>query len=270
MWTSKELHDSYLEKGGTESNKSRFLNKIVSLLQSEVHVFHSPGIAPLLIHKKKASSMFKLVASHDEEDDNNDVKSVAKKIQQEIKAMTINKSNYTPVTSENIFDNCSETLKMLLCSITSKFENSLPTAMIGSIITNMVTGIFTPLQLSLGLYIHEKSKINELQRYLVTSTYDEIRRFRLSASLAADDESTKLKLDANNGMIQYISDNFDAQICSQNGLKQTHGLASVVTQPMSEMMEKAVPIPRAPKMNVSDVQLSEISKKTFTGPKTLK
>ena len=105
--------------------------------------------------------------------------SVAKKISEEIKAMPPDKSCYTPITLDNIFDNCSETLKMLLCHITPKFENTLPSAMIDSIVTSTVTGNFTPLQLSLGLLIHEKSKINELYKYHVTSTYDETRRFKI-------------------------------------------------------------------------------------------
>ena len=95
-----------------------------------------------------------------DDNDGEDVMSVAKKISEEIKAMSPNKSNYTPITPENLFNNCSKTLKTLLSSIKPKLENSLPSAMICSIVTSAVTANFTPLQLSLGLFVHEKNKIN--------------------------------------------------------------------------------------------------------------
>ena len=64
-------------------------------------------------------------------------------------------------------------------------------------------------------------------------------------------------------MIQYVSDNFDTQICSQSGIKQTHGLASVVTQPEAEVGNDSKNIPRVPKTKLSDLQLTGTNQKTF-------
>ena len=103
--------------------------------------------------------------------------------------------------------------------------------MVRSIVINVTSGNFTPLQISLSLLLHEKKKIIELSKYSVSCTYDEIKRFKQFA--AVDKRFKRTVLNSKNGLIQYVSDNFDAQICSQNSIKQTHGLASVVTQPMS-------------------------------------
>ena len=80
---------------------------------------------------------------------------------------------------------------------------------------------FTSLQISL-----------ELSKYSVSCTYDEIKRFKQSA--AVDKQFKGTVLNSKNGLIKYVSDNLDAQICSHNSIKQTHGLASVGTQPISE------------------------------------
>ena len=174
--------------------------------------------------------MFNIVASQNECNDNSDVLGVAKKIQQEINAMPNKKSHYTPVTPDSLLNNCIKTLQILLLNIKPKFNKSFPAAMVGNnIVTSMTTGMLTPLQLSLGLCLHQKSKIEELHKYCVTSSYEEILRFTISASL--DKQSTNTVQNIEQGLIQYVSNNFDTQMCSQNGIKQTHGLASVVTQP---------------------------------------
>ena len=73
------------------------------------------------------------------------------------------------------------------------------------------------LQVALGLWIEGKRDIEHFREYEIVSTYVETRRFKVSASSGA----TQVKLDARNGMVQGISDNFDANLCTQNGIKHT-------------------------------------------------
>ena len=77
-----ELHDLYLTKGGSDTHRSRFLEKITEEMKSDIYVFKSMGLSPLIMHKKKASSMFNLVKSQDEDynTDHTDVKRISKKI----------------------------------------------------------------------------------------------------------------------------------------------------------------------------------------------
>ena len=118
IWTLKEIHGKYLEVGGTDTHRSRFLAKITDELKSDIYVFKSIGLSPLLMHKKKASSMFAIVDSQEDEYcDYSDVLRVATKIKEEIKAITPNKSHYTPVTKENLNLSCVKTLQILLNGI---------------------------------------------------------------------------------------------------------------------------------------------------------
>ena len=60
MWTSTELLEAYKRKGGTESNNTRFVNRIKQYLNDEIYCFMSPGIATIIMHKHKASTIFKV------------------------------------------------------------------------------------------------------------------------------------------------------------------------------------------------------------------
>ena len=91
-------------------------------------------------------------------------------------------------------------------------------AMIASILENVTTNVYIPLQVSPGLLLHEKKYITELCKYLIFCTYDEVKRFKQSA--AVHKQFKGVVLNSNDGLIQYVTDNFDAQICSQNGIKQ--------------------------------------------------
>ena len=55
-------------------------------------------------------------------------------------------------------------------------------------------------------------------------TYHELRRFKISAAAHEDSEKPKVA----KHLIQVISDNFDCDVSTPNGLKQTHALATIV------------------------------------------
>ena len=62
-----------------------------------------------------------------------------------------------------------------------------------------------------------------LAEYGVTCAYDEIRKFKISAASQASKKKT-LILENDGGLIQGVSDNFDVNLFTQNGLQQTHSL----------------------------------------------
>ena len=122
------------------------------------------------------------------------------------------------------------------------------------------------LQVALGVLIKEKKLIQHLYEYGVCVSYDEVRRFNTSAA-ASDDSMTKLN--GKNGLIQGISDNFDANLVTQNGLKQTHSLATIATQfqKRKEDQQSRNPIKRIKKKEVSSVKIQDIELKTYHGQK---
>ena len=69
-------------------------------------------------------------------------------------------------------------------------------------------------------------------------------------------------LNHEHGLIQGISDNFDANLSTQNGLKQTHSMATAPS-----ISEERQPIPRVKQKEVKEVRLEDAEYKIYTGEK---
>ena len=178
----------------------------------------------MLTSKSKAASVLRL-DEVDQDDFDLQVKAETKTLGDEF-------LNYSIIDGQNIFT-FSETLLDLLSRILPNLEKSLPAAMIGSIITSIITMKPTMLQVGLGLVANHKPIIEHIHEYRVTSTYHEVRRFKMSSPVSNTESSGLAGFDAKNGLIQVISENFDAHIHTRNGLKQTNGMAIIATQSYS-------------------------------------
>ena len=100
----------------------------------------------------------------------------------------------------------------------------------GNIITSIVTNIYTPLQVALGVLLRTPSMIDLMADFKVCASYHEVIRFKASAaSVTAKKNSEDGIFCETNGLIQFMSDNFDANINSPNGLKTTHAIALLAT-----------------------------------------
>ena len=118
-WTSAELHDKYIEKGGTESRISRFINRILEHMTEELYCFNASGLASIIMHREKASKMFKIVNKKDDDEDL-DLKNVANRIKTEVKQALILKNTMLEITIP--------TLENLLTLVSPKLSNSKTTA----------------------------------------------------------------------------------------------------------------------------------------------
>ena len=86
------------------------------------------------------------------------------------------------------------------------------------------------------------SEAHQAHRFL--RACDEVRRFKISAAHQTSEQKT-VPLDSNDGLIQGISDNFDTNLSTQNELKQTHSLATIIVQHRDHPhTERRDPIPR--------------------------
>ena len=72
------------------------------------------------------------------------------------------------------------------------------------------------LEVALGLFLKEQKIINCFQELGVTSSYDKVRRFKISAAHHASQDKNS-KLDSKMGLVQGSSHNFDANLSTQNG-----------------------------------------------------
>ena len=96
--------------------------------------------------------------------------------------------------------------------------------LISSIVTSVVKSQATSLQIGLaGKMGESKKRTNSMYSYGFCSSYTEHRRFKKSAAKAA---VADLKMsgisNAADGLVQAITDNFDADISSQNCRQSTH------------------------------------------------
>ena len=255
--SSVELQEMYRNQGGNEGNRSRFITKLKDHMNEEIYVFSCLGVSSIIMMKQKVSSFVKVVSKKDYNDTDSSICVISKRIKDEVCNLHSSKEEYHVIDGDNLFDECSDTLKLSL-----NFEKTLPAVMIGNIITSVTTKQFTRLQLALSVIASNKTLIEHLHEYEITSTYDEFHRFKVSAA-AATDASNHKEVDAKDGLIQIIADNFDAHIHSQNGLKKTHSMVSIIAQPAPKSELPKSSISRLKKDEVKTVKLKETTIEYF-------
>lgn len=70
-----------------------------------------------------------------------------------------------------------------LAAISPKLDSTLEAAMIGNIVTRVVAGQATHLHISLSVLLNQHRKlVDEFHNFGVTFSYNELRRFRISAA----------------------------------------------------------------------------------------
>ena len=178
---------------------------------SNLLILSAPGIANILVFRNTASKVMNVVKS-DKDDIETSLEKIAKVIITE--SLHIKKDQSTFDTRISLDDalNCSSpTLLNLLSKISSKLDLTLPAAMVGNMFTSIISKKPTTLQISLGLVVREKAIIELFYELGITSSYDEILRFKSSAVHAAE-KCNKLYGISQNNVGQVVADNFDANI----------------------------------------------------------
>lgn len=231
VWNSIELFNLYKTNGGRDITRRTLVSKLLEYFGSDLLVLSGTGVASLLVFRSKASSLLRLVPSGDDDDVEIGLEKVAHQILREVKESLVDDKNYHARVDMDIALDCaSSTLLSLLSKLSKKLDHTLPAALIANIVTNVISGRFTPLQIALGVVLNRKGLIEQFYDFLVSCSYDEVLRFKTSAAAAAvNNASLRGHVHAEDGLVQFVSDNFDAQISSQNGLLSTHSLAMLLT-----------------------------------------
>ena len=214
----------------------------------------------------------KLVAN-DEDDIDTALGRVAKKIYTESVQLKRDQSTYdTRIDLNDALTSSSPTLLRLLSDISPNLDTTLPAAMVGNIITSATSNKPTSLQISLGVVVREKATIGLLHNFGITSTYDEVLRFKSSAAHAAAKSKERLGIArSDDGLVQVVADNFDANISSPNGLQSTHALAILLTQTHQQDdhhdAQNSNKIKRLKKTEMSDEVTPEVPVQHYEGSK---
>ena len=270
IWNSNEVYKLYQSFHGCELTRRSLTDRIAETLP-EILVLSGVGVANILVFRKYASSKLKAELNDDGENDIVPfVKKVARTIARECTELKRDHSTYdTRISVEDALQGCSPTLLMMLSYISSKFDHSLKAAMVGSINTSCIVSKPSTLQIALGIMVNDKSVIEILHEFGVTTTYDEVLCFKTSAAHAAAKNMEQMGIrDSNKGLVQVVADHFDATISSPNGLKSTHALAILVTQTQNPGADKEIDqkIKRLKKSEMA-ADLPDMPVHQYEGPK---
>lgn len=273
VWSSVEVHASYISFGGSMLSRGLLVNKIADLFGKDLLVLSSPGLANILMFRTTASSMLRI---EELDEDDKSIEVVSKRILTECKEI---KESWSKDSYNSTINTClateesSSTLLSLLANLSDKLSNTLPALLIGNIVTSILINRPTTLQITLGIQVREKHKIETFHDFGVTCSYDELNRFKSSAAVTAGGNcksNLRAITDSGGGLIQAVADNFDANISSQNGLKSTHALALLLTQQQSSVSDTKSDmaiIKRIKKEDMKDPAVSDIEIKHYHGPK---
>ena len=145
-----------------------------------------------------------------------------------------------------VIESTSATLRSLVSSLVSGGAITKPSLTLAQFIQQNVDGTScNQTTLGLAVKLHHKHGSSELVKTLnehgITSSYDEVLRFRKSvAKFVSDNQSDyhkKLGLSMEIGPIFSWTDNYDLYIASPNGIKATHAMVMEFTQHPTGIIE---------------------------------
>ena len=105
---------------------------------------------------------------------------------------------------------------------------------------------------------------------ILLPAHNEFLRYRTSAGFVHNKNRVLDVLSRNGGLVLVAADNFDLLISSQNGLKQTHDLAMILTQYSSSKKQEHLNFTRLPKLALKDIELDDTPITFYKGPKNPK
>ena len=253
-WNNIELYSLYCELGGTKLLRRTLIKTVHDYFHPNLLVLSYPGIASILVFRSKASHYLRFIDDAQDDSDTQAISVVANKIKAE--CLKLKRDNHTYPTRTSMstaLSECSDTLLSLLAAISPKLNGSMEAAMMGNIITSVVNNQTIALQLSLSVLLNQKRKlVDQFHNFGVTSSYNELQRFKISCASSIENLPSLRLFDSTNGLVQVVADNFDTEISSQNGQKLTHGLAMIITQvgqPKPEVSYEIYEIPTIKRLN---------------------
>ena len=110
---------------------------------------------------------------------------------------------------------------------TFSVEDDLVSLLISNIMFSVVTKQYTPLQISLAILLKKSEFVTETNKYRITCTIDELQRLKSSIAINITKQPNSYTVSAPSNLLQFVVDNYDAVISSQNGLKSTHSLGII-------------------------------------------
>ena len=252
-WDSVQLMERFVQLGGHQMKRSKLINLLCHKIDDLV-VLSAPGYRSLLFSNNSDATL-KMIKDEDEDDNlKAAMKIVAKHIRRECSEIEYHRHTYSTKISKPIAEeHVPSTLQQLL-GMLSLGEQSLPTLLIGNMVTSSIKKHPTPLQIAIGVFLRRKKLIMQMHDYLVSCSYDELLQFKRSFAVAKYNQmcSTRQQPISVEGLVQVIVDNFDAELSSPNGLLSTHEMAIIEMHSTVPEHQVTDTIPRISKSEMSN------------------
>ena len=275
VWSSVELHEIYLQNNTSSAPLSRkwLVKKVLEHFQNEIVEMRVAACASLFGFRQYLP--YKL--HKDDEDDtgetNKAVNKVVHKIQEEIENLSKESHEYDlgRFVKSHAIENTSSTLLALITKLVSESEVTRTTLSIAQVIQSQVTNSPNATTLGLAVKLHHrfgsKEIVSLLHDYGFTAPYWEVLRFKDSAALyLCKQEETVYGSSLRQGgsPISAWFDNYDLQVWTPNGRRETHSMAIEFTQPSddrqdSQNHQKNLTFPRLKHREARELALGELS-----------
>ncbi len=283
-WTVAELYDKYVGASGHLTRK-QMLHNLCGYFGEDVVVLSVPGCETEIGFRKIVGKTLKITKkSFTDHDD--DITNIVSRITSEVTSIPMPRDyKLSDFHYEQTIKDTSVTLLQLISQLISDGQITKKVLTLAQCIQQHI-GIGNETrrnQTSLGLAIklHHKHGSSELIRLLhehgITSSYDEVIRFRKSAASYVSNNSstynTMLGLTTEIGPIFGWCDNYDLWIASPNGTKSTHAMVSEFTVHPRKIEDTKTPqlgvmsltVPRLKKSEASRLHLREPELLHYTG-----
>lgn len=285
-WTTSELYSMYLAASGTVSRR-QFISSVTAYFGDKLLVLHIEGCDSVVGFKANLGQFIKIVKASTNKDDEDELEKLVRKIRSEVMAKPRpGDYNLSDFARHKVIESTSATLLKLVSSLVSGGAITKPSLTLAQCIQQHLCGADrNQTTLGLAVKLHHKYGSSELIKTLnehgITSTYDEVQRFRKSvAKFVSDNQSEyhkKLCLSTEIGPIFSWADNYDLYIVSPNGMKSTHAMVMEFTQHPAGIIDTGnigvmqLKIPRLKKHEASSLQLNHraIQLEHYTGPSKL-
>ena len=280
-WTTSELYVMYVAASGTVSRR-QFVSNVTAHFGDVLLMLHIEGCDSVVGFKVSLGKVNKIVKISQNMGDDDELEKLVRKIRSEVMAkpryVDYKLSDYV---HHKVIESISATLRSLVSSLVSGGAITKPSLTLAQCIQKQVDGTssnHTTFGLYVKLHKHGSSElVKTLNKHGITSSYDEVLRFRKSvAKFVSDNQSDyhkKLGLSMEIGPIFSWADNYDFYIASPNGIKATHAVVMEFTQHPAGIIKTGnigvmqLTIPRLKKHESSSLRLTHqaIQLEHYTG-----
>ena len=220
---SRTLYVMYLAASGTVSRR-QFVSNVTAHFGDELLVLHIEGCDSVVGFKASLGKVIRIVKISQSMDDDGELETLVRKIRSEVMAKRRN-VDYTlsDCVYHKVIESTSATLVRLVSSLVPGGAITKPSLTLAQCIQHHIGGTNINLTiLGLAVKLHHKHGSSELVKTLnehgITSSYDEVLRFRKSVvKFASDNQSDyhkKLGLIMEIGHIFSWADHYDLYIAS--------------------------------------------------------